>query len=355
MALFSRFIGPKAGLDPEAQEQQRLSQAELAAGRLPLSAQERLTASRDDGVFTSALSTRDLVAVRAAVYEVVGQAFGTATFTLNRQQAYYQNNIHGLSYGTGGGFGGGFGAYGGQGQPAEMRGFHTGEVAARRTAMSRMLAECAALGGEGVIGVRSLRAGQVANSIYEFTVVGTSVRRQATSVRRQGAAGSRLGDDGRPAADPDRAPFATTLIPADFAMLLRGGWQPREVLFELVRYSIHGGAFALGGGIGPFSSRSWQNVELGAPTTLMEYGRAAVRQRLDRRVRASGASGMILDELQTRLEHGECVAMQTATDFYLDVEAMGNALVRVRPPARTVAPGGGRPGLEITPVVRLDG
>ena len=97
---FTRWRGPRARLDAEDEQRQERSWAELKAGRLPLSAQERLATQAAEGVFTSALSARDLVAVRAAGYEPVGQAFGTATIRLTRI-VYASQRVHPLMFNPG--------------------------------------------------------------------------------------------------------------------------------------------------------------------------------------------------------------------------------------------------------------
>ena len=74
---------------------------------------------------------------------------------------------------------------------------------ARRTAVDRMTAECAALGGHGVVGVR-LSRGPFTLGGLEFTAIGTAVR--ATGV----PAGPRV-------------PFTSGVSGQDFARLITGG------------------------------------------------------------------------------------------------------------------------------------
>ena len=188
--------GPRAHLDPEDEQRQERSWAELQAGRLPLSAQERLATQAADGVFTSALSTRDLVAVRAAGYEPVGQAFGTATVRLTRL-VYPGYQLHPGTYL-------GSSRYGTlKINPTMISVYHEGERKARAAALSRMIAECRALDGDGVLGVQITRS-HPSHDLYEFTLIGTAVRRTTRSTAT---------------ADP----FVTPMSAADVGMLHRSG------------------------------------------------------------------------------------------------------------------------------------
>ncbi len=77
---------------------------------------------------------------------------------------------------------------------------------ARRAAISRMTAECAALGGLGVIGVH-LTVGPFGDEdILEFRALGTAVRAPGVTRRAQ--------------------PFASDLSGQDFTKLVAHGWIP---------------------------------------------------------------------------------------------------------------------------------
>src|SRR6185437_9728801 len=76
---------------------------------------------------------------------------------------------------------------------------------ARHRAISRMLAECAELGGHGIVGV-SLSIGSFPAGGLEFKAIGTAVR--------------------APGAAPLREPFSSDLSGQDFAKLIHAGWVP---------------------------------------------------------------------------------------------------------------------------------
>ncbi len=83
---------------------------------------------------------------------------------------------------------------------------------ARRQAIGRMTAECAALGGHGVVGVR-LTIGAFPAGGHEFKAIGTAVR----------AAG----------VPPLREPFTSDLSGQDFAKLVLAGWVPAGLVLGI--------------------------------------------------------------------------------------------------------------------------
>ncbi|WP_242553756.1 heavy metal-binding domain-containing protein, partial [Streptomyces beijiangensis] len=90
--------------------------------------------------------------------------------------------------------------------------------AARRLALTRAVAECRALGGDGIVGVK-LRIGEFPAGGLEFTALGTAVR-----------AHSRI----RP-----RQPFTSHLSGQDFAKLIHAGWVPTGLAFGIAVASRH--------------------------------------------------------------------------------------------------------------------
>ena len=318
---FARWRGGRARPDPDDERKQEQSWAELKAGRLPLSAQERLATQAAEHVFTSALSTRDLVAVRACGYEPVGQAFGTATMRLNRL-VFAGYAIHPNAY---------VGSYR-YGtlvvNPTMISAFHDGERQARTKALARMTAECRALGGEGVLGV-AIHRSRPTHDLYEFTVIGTVVRRVD-----------------RPPGQDRAEPWTTTMSAAEVGALERGGWRPVHLLYELQRFGNHAGY--LGNGGGRLNPMNYQTGEVTAAVAVLEYGRSRVRELLNRRLPAGG--GMILDELSGEIDRHECTAIDGQSDFVVDVEAIGTAIEAIGP----ARPPSARPALDIMPVVRLD-
>jgi hypothetical protein len=137
-----------------------------------------------------------------------------------------------------------------------------------RTAIGRMLTECRALGGDGVIGVR-LEETSLDGGNREFVALGTAVRSLGTEHLAQ--------------------PFATTLGGADVAKLLHAGWVPAAILVCL----------ALGVRHDDFQTRQatmWTagNAEVPGYTDLVGAVREGDRRLLSRRCAELGADGAIL-------------------------------------------------------------
>lgn len=115
---------------------------------LPPAARSRLRQARDQHTWTSDLSVNEFAAVRAVGFEPVGQVMGSSVYNT----AVYRWADCGYRrgfWGAGSGARTVTSASGGSGYAAYVR----GRYEARRTAMGRMATECAALGGDGVVGV----------------------------------------------------------------------------------------------------------------------------------------------------------------------------------------------------------
>ena len=204
--------------------------------------------------------------------------------------------------------------------------FHEGERKARAAAIQRITAECQALGGDGVLGVQIVRS-QPSADLYEFTMIGTAVRRSAQD-------------------KSTHPPFVTTMSAADVGMLHRAGWRPVSLLFELQRFAGHAGYLGFGGG--RLNPNNYQVAEVVSATTVLNQARARVRQLLNARLPANG--GMILDSLTGEVDRTECTAADGQSDFVVDVEAIGTSIE----PTTRYEIRSTRAKLDIMPVMRLD-
>ena len=101
----------------------------------------------------------------------------------------------------------------GQGGPGSLGPLVQAMNQARHTAIDRMTAECAVLGGHGVVGVRVSRGPFVLGGL-EFSAIGTAVR-------ARGAAHGTL------------APFTCDLSGQDFAKLIMTGWVPAGLVLGI--------------------------------------------------------------------------------------------------------------------------
>ena len=108
--------------------------------------------ARPGGTWGSALTTAEFAAIRSAGFEPVGQVFGAAVYAAGSALGYSCPAARGSS---------------GDGRPARRASQVSGRdgtgsfgplvqamYQARHVAIDRMTAECAGLGGHGVVGVR---------------------------------------------------------------------------------------------------------------------------------------------------------------------------------------------------------
>ena len=145
----------------------------IVSNHLPPAAEARMAEIRRSGTWGSALTSDEFAAVRSVGFQPVGQVLGAAVYNIGYTGGY---GCPGAWGGYNFGWGpagttqvsskGGYGSFG----PLVKTMYD-----ARRAAISRMVAECAALGGHGVVGVR-LTIGQFPAGGLEFKAIGTAVR-----------------------------------------------------------------------------------------------------------------------------------------------------------------------------------
>jgi uncharacterized protein YbjQ (UPF0145 family) len=214
---------------------------------------------KDSGTFTSALSVADFAAMRPIGFEPVGQVMGSAVFRFRHRVVC------------------GSWRYG----PTSVLNripppWRTAD--ARHRAVARMRAECAHLGGQGVVGVRVTTRRFLGRTV-EFSAIGTAIR---------------LGR-GSPVDQASTTPFATDLSGPECAKLVGAGWRPAGLVMG------HGAAIR----------HEWRGVvpgswgEIRAATELVHAARTAARGDLGREARRfPGATvlarGMTLDARKLR-------------------------------------------------------
>lgn len=266
---------------------------------LPPAAAARLADARRSGTWTSSLSTAEFAAVRSVGFEPVGQVMGSTVHHIG------WSGFTGCDYGVGGMLGG-FG-----GRTRTSGGGYAGAYAplvrllydARRLAISRLLAECAALGGDGVVSARLTVDSFRGVDTLEFVALGTAVR-AAVPIR------------------PPR-PFATHLSGQDFAKLLGAGYVPVELALGVsigVKHDDWGVRRAVS---------SWQNQEVQAWTGLVNAVRHEARQHLCADVARVGADGCVLSAARLSVhvrERGE-----NHRDHVAEADMLGTAVARFTP------------------------
>jgi uncharacterized protein YbjQ (UPF0145 family) len=267
-------------------------------------------------MWDSALTSDEFAAVRSVGFEPVGQVFGAAV--------YDAGAASGSSCpGTGGSFGdatwtrpaiyvsgqGGRGSFGPVVQAMNQ---------ARHTAIDRMTAECAVLGGHGVVGVRLSRGSFVLAGL-EFSAIGTAVRAPG-------------------AAPGPRAPFTSGLSGQDFAKLIMTGWVPAGLVLGISIGLRHDDRTTI-------RQTRWRsgNAEVAGWTELVGESRRDARDQLETDVRRLGADGVVIASMQSRVRERDCPVQVGRRDHIAEATLIGTAITRFSPAGQ---PGAG-PALAI--------
>ncbi len=285
---------------------------------LPPAAQARMAEIRGSGTWGSALTTAEFAAIRSAGFEPVGQVLGAAVYNIGYSGGYYC---------PGAWAGGGMGYWGGvtlaqsetqvsgRGGSASFGPLVQTMYEARRTAIGRMSAECAALGGHGVVGV-TLDIGPFPAGGLEFKAIGTAVR--------------------APGAVYPRAPFSSHLTGQDFAKLIATGWVPAALVLGISIGSRHDDWRTMrqsGWGAG--------NVEISGYTELVNAARNDARVQLEKDARAHGADAVVTSRMELRMRERECPAQEGRRDHIAEATFVGTAIARfdrsAQPPPPSLA------------------
>jgi uncharacterized protein YbjQ (UPF0145 family) len=270
------------------------------SNHLPPAAEARLAEIRGSGTWGSALTVDEFAAVRSVGFEPVGQVLGAAVYNIGYAGGYGCPGAWGgynLAYApaarTQVSSRGGYGSYG----PMVKTLYE-----ARRTAISRMVAECAELGGHGVVGVR-LTIGPFPSGGLEFKAIGTAVR--------------------APLAPPLRHPFTSDLSGQDFAKLVRSGYMPAGLVLGITIAARHDDWRTVG-------QTRWSagNAEVTGWTELVNDARHDARQQLDADVQRMGAEGVVIADMDMRVRERECPAQEGSRDHIVEVVNIGTAVVR---------------------------
>ena len=240
--------------------------AELRAGRLPLRAQQRLATMQSDSAFTSDLTVAEHHAIRSVGFSPVGQVLGSCVYHIGWTGSW---NC---------GYGGGWG-WSGVAQVTEAVGLRQALSEARELAMRRMQAECAGLGGDGVVAVRL--------EISPFPAGGLEFHALGTAVRADG--------DVRP-----RTPFSSDLTGQDFAKLLTAGWVPTGLALGLAVMVRHDDYRTR------WQTNRWYNQEVTGYTELVHAAREQARARLRDDCARHGGAGVVVRTMTLQVSERSC-------------------------------------------------
>jgi uncharacterized protein YbjQ (UPF0145 family) len=252
----------------------------------------------------STLTCQELAAVTSAGFAPVGQVLGAAV--------YAAGSASGAS------------CPGSQSDPGTFVPLVEAMYQARHAAIDRMTAECAALGGHGVVAVRLSREPFPLGGLA-FTAIGTAVR----------AAGVVTGPP---------VPFTSDLRGQDFARLIRAGWVPAGLALGVAIGARHDDRTTVR------QARVWAgNAEMAGWTELVNQSRREARRRLEEDIRRIGAEGVVTAGMEMRVRQRDCPVATGRRDHIVEVTFIGTAIVRFSPaghahagPALAVMPLGSR-------------
>jgi uncharacterized protein YbjQ (UPF0145 family) len=272
-------------------------------GWLPPAAEARMAEIRRTGTWGSALTADEFTAIKSAGFEPAGQVLGAAVYNLGYTGGYGCPAYGGFGRGPLGGY---MGPY--TSQTSTSGGGEFGSYAplvrtmyeARRLAISRMTAECAELGGQGVVGVRLTIGGFPAGGL-EFKAIGTAVRAPGTVKLRE--------------------PFTSDLTGQDFAKLILAGWVPAGLVLGISVGARHDDWITV-------NQTRWGsgNIEVQGYTDLVNDTRHDARKQLQRDVARHGAEGVVVQRMEMRVGEHECPAQEGRRDHLVEATIIGTAI-----------------------------
>jgi uncharacterized protein YbjQ (UPF0145 family) len=269
-----------------------------------------MAALRRGGAWDSALSADEFAAIRSVGFEPVGQVFGAAVYYLSatagvscpggaRRSALRPGSPEAPERSAI--------TVSGPGIPGPATRVAQALYDGRRTAIDRMAAECAELGGHGIVGaapqVREIPADSLSAGAVEFTVIGTAVRASDCP--------------------PPARPFACDLSGQDFAKLIMAGWVPAGIALGISVAALHDDLLTTSSG--PWGTG---NAEVPAYTDLVVQVRQDARSRLEQAVLGLGADGVVVSAVTLRVRSDACQAHPGGTDHFADAVITGTAVAR---------------------------
>jgi uncharacterized protein YbjQ (UPF0145 family) len=269
---------------------------------LPEVARARMTEIRQSKTWGSALSTQEFAAIESAGFDPVGQVLGTA--------------VYHVGYAGRWGCSGAWSYFGGTEVSSSAYAPFSQLVqtmyGARRLALSRAVAECQALGGDGIVGVK-LRVGHFPAGGMEFTALGTAVRaRSATHLAN---------------------PFTSHVTGQEFGKLVHAGFIPTGLVLGISIATRHDDWRTYG-------QLRWTagNQEVDGYTQLINHARHDARQQLERDARQHGGDGVVVDEMELRIRERECPSYENQRDHIAEAVFLGTSVARFDRSARAAGP-----------------
>jgi uncharacterized protein YbjQ (UPF0145 family) len=242
----------------------RESLRRLAGGGLPTRASRRLAeeAGPDRKLFTSDLSTNELLLAREVGLEPVSQVMGSSIYHIGRIADY-------------------------KGKTGEIETISSAHREARRLALRRLALEAEAVAGDVVVGVHLAerlitkgahgKGGDDGDEVIEFTVVGTAAR--APWLKRSGG------------------PILTDLSGQDLWALARDGWAPCGMVFDFCRFHVWH----------VMKQDTWTaGGEVQSATAGVDQARTLVAGRVSQWARESGAEYVVGSDITVKVHEVPC-------------------------------------------------
>ena len=279
----------------------------------------RIAGIRSSGTWGSSLTCGEFAAVRSAGFEPVGQVFGAAVYAAGAASGPSCPAAGGSA--DGGTPGGSAARTQRRGGPAFFGPLVQAMYQARHTAIGRMTAECARLGGHGVVGVQVSR-GTFPLGGLEFTAIGTAVRAPGAACGRQ-------------------EPFTSDLSGQDFAKLITAGWVPAGLALGISIGSWHDDRTTT-------RQARWGsgNAEVTGWTELVNQVRHDARRQLESDVQRLGAEGVVIAAMQLRVSQRDCPVSVGRCDHIAEATLIGTAIARFSRPGL----GDTQPALSVMPL-----
>ena len=296
--LGNLFGGGTAAETDEQRERREQSRQRMAAGFLPLNAEERLKeqASRQgtpQHFFTSDLSVNELTLAHQAGYQPLGQVMGSSVYHVGWQW----NNMGWNS-----------GLYAGASWELEVltQAFYN----ARHLAISRLVQEASLLGATGVIGMRlDRRQYEWGADLLEFAAVGTAIRENDLPPQHN----QRL--------------FISDLSGQEFWALRQGGYRPIHFVIGNCSYYQTPSWSTQNATSGGFFGGSWNNQELPDYTQALYTARELAMSRMLAEAEAAGAEGIVGANVHIEAKPYEVeVNNRTRTDMLYHFTSYGTAI-----------------------------
>lgn len=278
----------------QEQQEAEASRQSLERGGLPLKATKRLSEEMEAGhpLFTSDLSTNELLLTRSQGYQVLSQVMGSSIYQVGWQ---YQRNY---TWNTVAG---------------ELSVISEAHQEAARLALSRLEQEAMLLRAHGVIGVRfTRRRYDWSSNMIEYTAIGTAIRLPNTPL------GSR--------------PFLSDLSGQEFWTLLQAGYYPAGVATGYCSYFI-----ALGSRMTQQLNGWWgmggTNQEIVPFSQGFYTARHLAIGRLDAMAKAQkaiGVVGMHIEADRNTVEYETDNPSAKYLDMIVHFAALGTTIVSVK-------------------------